>query len=168
MPSNVKIFWCLSVLIVSYAVISREWHIVFPPPLRLSPRSLAALAKVPEALRERIRTFDIEYVMGAAIVVNGTKLLFAWLATFKRKNWARWAFAILFVFLEALPLIAYFVSLLFQSQLTSHYFGQLVLKDEMKALFDPYAILFRASEIAAIVFVFTGNARDWFKAPIGA
>ncbi len=72
-------------------------------------------------------------------------VLLVYLIARRRKNWARWLLAILFV--VGLP-------------------GSIPAVTDALAFNPPVAFLMGAqilTQLVALIFVFTGNARDWFS-----
>ena len=154
MPSHVRIFWYLSVAIVTYWVLSTAWFLAFP-----SAHHLATLAKLPPELREGTRRIDLQIAIVSTSVWCGATLGFAWLAAFRRQNLARWTFAALFLLRESIPLI-----LAAAYHRLDDYFVQLAHADWT----DPRGYITPALSIAAIGFVFSRDARDWFRRPAPA
>ena len=145
MPSHLKIFFWLIAAIGAYWMISIGWFILFPP-----AEVTAALAKLPPAMREAIaqRAWTISLVstaIRAAVFVG-----LAWLAAFRRHNWARLAVLAIFVLMQAVPLI-----------LAARHgaAGQFVHAQYLNFQADLVFALF----VIAILFSFTGNARGAFK-----
>jgi hypothetical protein len=163
MPSNVKIFWWLSVAVVAYWAVMTAWHAMFP-----SAHELAVLAKMPAELRDKVRRTDTSIPILTTAFWSAVTLGLAWLAAFRRQNWARWAYAFAFVVREfLLPWIVVAYVYLVQST-GAHYWGAL-WEDAWNSTFslssDPRHYIVPALTIAAIAAVFMGNAKDWFRAP---
>ena len=162
MPSNVKIFWWISVATVAYWAVSTTWYLAFP-----TAHYLAVLAKLPPHLREGARNADIEYNVAGVLFWSSVTLVLASLAAFRRRNWARWAYSIAFLFRELLPCIALGYVYLVPSYSTVY--RQLFLKDVWKSIVfewsDARNYIVPVATAIAIVVVFTGNARGWFKGP---
>ena len=144
MPSRVRIFWWLSVAIAAYWIVSAAWYLAFP-----SAHYLATLARLQPELRESVRRFDLQntifWTSFDSVVIVGL----AWLAAFRRRNWARWAFVVVFLFRESIPFL-----------LAAYYRRpELAHRDWT----NPLGYVVPALSIAAIVFVF--SERDWFRSP---
>lgn len=144
MPSHIRAFWWLSVAIVACSIISTAWLLLYP-----SAQFLAALEKLPPLYRTRI----IRSIWTSAIVMQSVRcaviLALAWFAAFRRQNWARWAFAIIFIAVEIVAIsIAFY-------------------QHRVAAFFVPSAMITLALAAAALAFVFSGNARDWFARASG-
>lgn len=163
MPSNVKIFWWLSVAVVTYSVLATVWHIAFP-----GARYFAMLAKFSPELRESARRADILIPTMATSFWAAVTLGFAWLAAFRKRNQARWAYAFAFVFREILlPCIAlaYVYLVPIYDALYRQLFWDGLWKSTVSEWSNPRSCFVPALTIIAIAAVFTGNARDWFRAP---
>jgi hypothetical protein len=144
MPSHVRIFFWIIVLVVAYWVASAAWVLAFPP-----SQFSAALTKLTPEARGIIRA-DMLVPLAVRCVAF---LLLAWLAAFRDQNWARWGIAFLSLWITAVPAVF---------ALTTHTFDR-YLQDH---LLDPGFLIVTALLVAAIVFVFTGNARLRFRAPL--
>ncbi|HUO03374.1 MAG TPA: hypothetical protein VMU31_11380 [Rhizomicrobium sp.] len=144
MPSHLRIFFWLIAAIAAYWVVSVAWVMMFPP-----AEMVAALARVSAALREQIRenAWRITIVSTAIRVVVFVGL--AWLAAFRRQNWARWALLAVFVLSNAAPYAA------------AVYFGR--VPEFLLRYRDLQADIIAALIALALVFAFTGNARGAFK-----
>lgn len=151
MPSHVRIFWWLSVTIVAYWIFSTAWHLTFPP-----AHHFDYLAKLPAQLRKSSRRIELWTPIVQALVLTSVTLGLASLATFRHLNWARWAFAIVFLTLEAMPFL---ISAAYQ-QLDVYLAS---LSHENWA--DPWGYVSPILTLVAIALVFSGNARDWFRSP---
>jgi hypothetical protein len=159
MPSHVKIFWWLTVIVVTYVVLSHAWYLAFPP-----AHVLAVWAKVPARFRDLMHFVNIEYFV-IAVVANGVWLALAWLAAYRRKNWARWMITIWFLLGLASPLVIYaWYVLVGNHELVQHYW-RFEIDAEAKEWENPRSYVVPLVTIAALVFAFTGNARAWFKPP---
>ena len=149
MPSRLKTLFWLIAAIAAYWVISITWFIVFPP-----ASVTLALAKIPPALRATIeyRAWSISFIsttIRAAIFLG-----LAWLASFRRKNWARWGVALLFVLMQVVPLI---LALRFGRV------GPFVESEYLNWQADLVFALF----VVAIFLSFTGDAREAYAQPSG-
>src|ERR1700677_4869615 len=158
MPSNVRLFWWLSVAIVAYWIFDFIWYLAFP-----SIPHLATIDKLP--LKVQVEIF--EAARRGGILTFATQIPFwgsltlvsAWLAAFRHLNWARWAFVIVFLLRKSLVLIAsvaYYHNLDIFTNSVAH-----------ENWTDPREYVESALAIAAIVFVFSGNARSWFRENAG-
>jgi hypothetical protein len=72
----------------------------------------------------------------------GSTLLFIWLIARRRKNWARWL---------------YLVSLLMTLPGSFKYFG------ELDSVGKAFSLVHLTITTMALIFIFTGDARDWFR-----
>ena len=142
MPRNLRIFFWLIAAVAAYWVLAVVWFIVFPPPV-----VTAALARIPAAARATIeyRAWSISFLSTAIRAVIFLSL--AWLAAFRRKNWARWGVALLFVLMQVVPLIL------------ALRFGRVGPFVESEYL-NWQADLVFAVFVVAIFLSFTGDARE--------
>lgn len=158
MPSHVRIFWWLSVAIVAYWILMTAWFLAFP-----SAHELTVLAKIPPHFRDIARRADRQYeIIGivSTVVWSGLTLGFAWFAALHHANWARWAFVVLFVLREPVP---YLVMFAFYYHTRHLDIFEAMLAHENWT--NPRGYLVPAFTIVAIAFVFSGNARNWFRTP---
>jgi magnesium-transporting ATPase (P-type) len=147
MPSHVRIFWWLVVAVIAYEFGSAVWYLLFP-----TPHHLAILARLPPEFREPERRAEFQALI-ISFFVKSAILLLAWFAAFRRKNWARFAFAFVVLLITLIPLaiaIMYHESDWFQgyphgswSDIRYHLGTMLI--------------------VTAIIVIFTGNARPWFR-----
>jgi hypothetical protein len=151
-PSHVRLFWWLTMAAVLYWVGSQIWSFLFP-----TAHYLAAMAKLPIQFREDTRRTEIEFRVLGFLIVFAPMMLFAQLATFRHQNWARWAFAFWYLFHKLLPFALYTVYK-FPIKWSAEF--------PHRSWLDARFYVVDALVILAIVSVFTGNARDWFKAPV--
>jgi len=151
-PSHVRIFWWLSVALVAYWVLSAVWFLEFP-----TNHYLAVLAKLPAAHREYVRRADLQNMLIWTSILVGVTLALAWFAMFRHANWSRWAFAALFIMRESIPFLIY----------VAYYHRLDLFREELarENWTDPLGYVDAALSIAAILFVFSGNARGWFRTP---
>lgn len=166
LPSHVRVFWWISVAIVVYWTFSIAWFWLVTLP---SDHYLALLQRLPPALREPLyRAAVIRSVVPAAfwsVFILGM----AWLATFRRQNWARWIYALLFLFRELLPplfSLAYMYLDLAPSAAARHIILEDFWKSTVSEWSNPRSYVTPVLAIAAIVAVFTGDAKDWFRKPM--
>ena len=166
MPANVKVFWWLSVAVAAYWAIMTAWHVAFP-----SAHYLAMLAKLPVELREGTRRVDIlvpTFWTSLWIVVT---LGSAWLAAFRRRSWARWAYVSVFLVRDFLLLwivVAFVYLVPTYSALHRRIAWESTWNDTVSTWSNPRNYLIPLLTVIAIAAVFTGNAKDWFKAPKSA
>ena len=144
MPSRLKMFFWLIAAIAAYWVIAVVWFIAFPP-----QAVTQALAKLPPTIRTTIeyRAWSISFISTAIRAVIFLSL--AWLAAFRRKDWARWAVAVLFVLMQVVPLI---LAVRFGRV------GPFVESEYLNWQADAVFALF----VVAIILSFTGDAREAF------
>jgi len=144
MPSRLKMFFWLIAAIAAYWVIAVVWFIAFPP-----QAVTEALAKLPPTIRTTIeyRAWSISFMSTAIRAVIFLSL--AWLAAFRRKDWARWAVAVLFVLMQVVPLI-----LAVRFGRVGPFVKSEYLSWQADAVFALFAV--------AIFLSFTGDAREAF------
>jgi hypothetical protein len=157
MPLNVKIFLWLTLAVVFYWVATNAWFWLHLP--STYPTSVEKLLAKSPRLREVMdrSARDSGYVYsGATLLWSIIFLSLAWMAAFYRLNWARWTYALVFVFRESLPLIAALFAEPSVRQHVLHWYWH-----------DGWTNLWRyidpAVFIVAIVFVFAGDSRKWFR-----
>ncbi len=151
MPLSVKIFFRMCVLLAVWWVFILVKFIAFP-----SADYLAMIAKL-HAYFPDIRQRDIVLTAGRTLLWSSVLLLLAWLAAYRRRNWARWTLVGVFVFVEMVPIVA-----LYQDSAIAglgafwrtyvHYYWS-----------APSAYALLAYKVALIALVFSGNARSWFR-----
>lgn len=157
MPLNVKIFLWLTLAIVFYWFALNAWfwlHLptTYPPAVE---KMLARSPDVRKVLDGATRSQGFVWT-GATLIWSIVVLSLAWMAAFYRMNWARWTYAVVFVFRQSLPLIV----ALFSGPAMRGYLVHAFWHDgwaNPRHYIDP--IVF----IVAIVFVFTGESRNWFR-----
>lgn len=163
MPSNVKLFWWLSVAVAVYWAFTTAWHAASP-----SAHELAVLAKMPAELRDKVRRTDTSTPILTTAFWGAVTLGLAWLAAFRRQNWARWAYAFAFVLREFL-LRWIVVAYVYLAPSTGAPYRRALWEDAWNSTFsassDPRHYIVPALTIAAIAAVFMGNAKDWFRTP---
>ena len=156
MPSHIRVFWWLTVAVVTYWVCMSAWHQIFP-----APQQLAGLARLPAQEQEAWRLRDILAMSIQTLVSCAVTLGLAWLTAFRRLNWARWAFAAVFLIRESLPFSVFFF---IDRRWLDVYLGMFVREISAHPLNMVISYIPTAVLIVAIGFVFSGNARDWFEA----
>ena len=144
MPSNLKIFFWLIAAVAAWWVASMVWVMAFPP-----AEMTAALAKIPAAMRAAVarNAWQITLVSTAIRVLVFVGL--AWLAAFRRQNWARWALLVIFILSHAAPF-----AIAARLGTTAEFFSR--YRDWQG---DAIALVIAV----ALAFAFTGNAREVFK-----
>lgn len=143
MPSHLRIFFWLVAAIALYWVLSMLWVMQFPP-----AAMTAALAKIPPALRGAIKENAWRITLITTLIRVVLFVGLAWLAAFRRQNWARMALAAVVVFMHAAPF-----ALALRLGRTQEF---LMRYADLQA--DIVTLLL----VLALVFAFTGNARDAF------
>ncbi len=157
MPLNVKIFLWLTLAIVFYWIATNAWfwlHLPTTYPAAVE-KMIAKSPRLREILNGETRTQGYVY-SGATLVWSIVYLSLAWMAAFHRLNWARWTYVIAFVVRESIPLIA----ALFSKPDMREYLFHSFLHDGWT---NPRHYIDPAFFIVAIIFVFTGNSRAWFR-----
>lgn len=154
MPLNVKIFLWLTIVAICYWAGTAIWF-------RLHPSDTVAMAKMLAEMRPDSRQTAIEanrisvnFGLGVALVWSTVTLSLAWVAAFYRRNWARWAYAILFLVRESLP---------FGAALALHRFHIYLAQYLSRGWGEPRAYILPVLFTLAIIFVFTGKANAWFR-----
>jgi hypothetical protein len=143
MPSHVRIFFGIIVVVAAYWILSGVWRLT-----SFHGRPITDAA--------------IFIIVGSQIILGLIYLIPAWLAAFHRQNWARWVFAVIVVSIQVLTLSQFLYVYLYGSTERFRQVGQILLRGYFT---NPRSIAVVALLIAAIIFIFTGNARDWFKKP---
>lgn len=152
MPLSVKIFFRMCVLLAVWWVFILVKFIAFP-----STDYLAMIAKL-HAYVPDIRQRDIVLTAGRTFIWSSVVLLLAWLAAYRRRNWARWTLAGVFVFVELVP---FAVGLYDYIRLPR---DEIFLKNYLHYNWSsPWAFALLAYKVALIALVFSGNARPWFR-----
>src|SRR5262249_39724118 len=95
-PSNVRVFFWLTVLAAAWVCGTNTWFLIFP-----TAAQTAMLARLPAELHEGTHRAEISR-LGIIVTESAILLTLAWLAAFRRQNWARWLFVILFLVLTLL------------------------------------------------------------------
>jgi hypothetical protein len=146
MPSHLRLFFWLIAAVAAYWVLSTLWYLEFPPPAMTE-----MLAKLPPAAREMLEKNQWQLEL---VPISLRALLFvglAWLAAFKRHNWARLGVLVLFLITQIVPLILAFRYGRVGPYLRSAYLNPV----------DDLSMLMLA---LAVILSFTGNARASFAA----
>jgi hypothetical protein len=138
-----------------YWILSTISFLAFP-----TARHLAVLANLPIKLREETRNIEVLTKIISTIVWCAVTLALAWLAAFHRLNWSRWVFVAVFIIRESM---IFLVSVLYYHQLD--FFEQSLAHENWT---DPRGYVVPVLTIAAIGFVFSGNAQSWFRVPTAA
>lgn len=149
MPSHVRIFFWLGVCAVLYSVSLTAWFLMFP-----SPETIATMARLPPAFRAMTEHVILRNTIFITALWAIVPLVLLWLAAFRRQNWARWGYAGLFAFHMIVPWV---IALAYLRRVPHAW--DFALRDWS----DPMALAPNVVILAAIAFVFTGNARDWFR-----
>ena|ERR1700710_768866 len=150
MPSHVKIFAALGFFAVAYSIFSTAWSMAFPP-----AHYLAMLARLPAYQAADARHMDLLNRGAITAFLAILTSLLIWLATFRRSNTARWAYALLFALRQFVPPLILL--------LRSWDYAALILKDYLDDLSNVRFYIAVVPVIAAIGFSFTGNANAWFR-----
>lgn len=161
MPMSIRLFWWISVIIVAYGVAMAAWALLFP-----DMQYLSFLAKLPPTLRDQAHDQRIYWIVKDALLWGVPIVAFAWFATFKHSNWARWAFAGLLVINLAVDLLLAKVlvqqligaALLHDSTQLDYYFECMARQTWL----DPRLYLNSAVLLVATGLVFSRRARVWF------
>ena len=122
------------------------------------------LARLPHPFREMQRPFDIRNAVTITSIWCAVLLLLAWLAAFRRQNWARWTLLMLFVAVELAQFggEAYF-RLFYPDYALHHTLGSFLQHYVHVHWSSPWAYGIFAVKVALIVLIFSGNARPWFR-----
>ena len=146
MPSHLRLFFWLIAAVAAYWVVSMVWVMEFPP-----AELTAALARIPAAMRAQIEQNAWRITLISTAVRVAVFVGLAWFAAFRRQNWARWALVAVFVLSHAVPFAA------------SIHFGR--VQEFLVRYADFQADIIAALIALALVFAFTGNAREAFRHP---
>jgi hypothetical protein len=126
MPSNVRNFFWLNVLSLALGVIVA---------IMTSPKLYAMAAAAGRGPG---------YIITIQVVTMALLLLLIWLIAFKRQNWARWVWLVMFVL--GMPGYA------------------IVFKNLMGiSLTGAISLMQLVLQLVALYSIFTGNARAWFR-----
>ena len=151
MPSNVKAFWWISFALATYFIVASIWAQLYP-----TAQYIAAFAKLSPEGQQEVRGETLIFIWLVPISLQCVTLALAWIAAFRHQNWARWVFAIVVV----TPRIVGLVVGVYLSRTAQTSYDSLALLTNARSLITDALI------VTAIVLVFTGNARGWFKAPV--
>lgn len=149
MPIGVRIFFWLCVALIAWWLFVALRFLAFP-----SEEYLAMIARIRAVTGFDARREDMIAVGGKTLIWSSLVLVLAWLAAYRRINWARWAVALVFAY-------GYVMSFA-----VAIYFGTLsrYLHDYFHAHWStPESYVVFAIQAAAIVCVFLPEARGWFK-----
>jgi hypothetical protein len=144
MPSHLKIFFWLVAAVAAWWVGSMLWVMEFPP-----AAMMAALAKVPAAMRADVARNAWQITLVSTVIRVAVFVGLAWLAAFRRQNWARWLLLALFILSHSVP-FAIAVRLGRMAEFLSRYH-------------DWQGDIIAVVIAVALGFAFTGNARKEFK-----
>ena len=151
-PTAVRIFWWLAVAMVAYSVFVETRFLVFP-----SAHHLADVARLPPRERDLLRRADIIAAVIRTTIWDVPTLVLAWFSAFRHANWARWAFAILFLLAVATDFL-----IAASYHTLPDYFAELGHHDWLSL--RQYVL--PAIWLAAIGLSFSRNARPWFHRSI--
>jgi hypothetical protein len=146
MPSHLKIFFWLVTAVAAYWVLSTLRFLVFPP-----HAFAEMLARLPAAARQMLVRTQWQLTFIPIALRAALFVILAWLAAFKRHNWARLGVLVLFLITQIVPLV-----LALRLGRVGPYLRIAYLNPV-----DDLSMLILA---AAIIFSFTGNARAAFAA----
>jgi hypothetical protein len=149
MPSHLRIFFWLVAAIALYWVLSMLWVMQFPP-----ATMTAALAKIPASMRDEIRQNAWRITLISTLIRVAIFVGLAWLAAFRRQNWARFLLLAIVIFMHLGPFII------------AERLGR--VQEFLMRYSDLQADIVTALLVLALVFAFTGNARDAFARPRAA
>jgi hypothetical protein len=157
MPLNVKIFLWLTLAVVFYWLATNAWFWLHPPTTYAPSveKLIARSPKVRELLDHGRRNQGYVWT-GATLVWSVVSLSLAWMVAFHRLNWARWTYAFVFVFRRSIPLIVALFSEPDMCRYLLHSYWN-------EGWMNPRHYIDPGFFIAAIVFVFTGGSRNWFR-----
>lgn len=149
MPTQVRVFWWLSIAIVVYSIVLTVFALQSVQHHDLLPTALS----LPEEVRERTFRTDLLVRITSMVVRSGLILCLAWLSAFRRLNWARWGLVFLFLIQGAYEIWG---AIQFH-QLSGPAF-ELVKKGW-------WAYIFLILAVAASSCVFSERAQAWFDKP---
>jgi hypothetical protein len=148
MPQTVRIAFWITVAVAAWGIGDLVWNLFFP-----APELTASMAKVPPELRGFARGAGIVLglILGGGITALDVWL--AWKAAWRRRNWARWGFVLLF----AIGLGGIIVTLTRAN-------GAAI---EMEKYSHPVTVVEVALHIITIALLFSPSARGWFAKKAG-
>lgn len=155
MPLNVRLFWWISVVVVIYWLLATGWFFAFP-----SAHYLETLAKLPAEVRRGTQHVEAIARITSTIAWCGLTIVLAWLAAYRRLNWARWAFAVVFAVRGVASIV---MGNIYDRQF--HYLFERG-SHEFWVVLPSYAVTLLT--VIAAVLAFSGNAKAWFKERVGA
>jgi hypothetical protein len=150
MPRNVRLFWWISLAVVIYWLLTTCWFFVFP-----NASYLMMLAKLPPEMRHSTYHVDATARIASTVIWCGVTICLAWLAAYRRLNWARWAFAIVFIVRSGATIA---IAIIHDNR-----FDQAVVSTSREGWANLSSCVVIALTIVAIVLVFSGTAKPWFK-----
>jgi hypothetical protein len=146
MPSHLRIFFWLVAAIALYWVLSMLWVMQFPP-----AAMTAALAKIPAAMREQIKENAWRITLITTLIRVVIFVGLAFLAAFRRQNWARLLLLTIVIFMHLGPFII------------AERLGR--VQEFLMRYSDLQADIVTLLLVLALVFAFTGDARGAFVRP---
>lgn len=150
MPSRVRMFWWVCILLVIYWAFETIWLVTFP-----AHHYLAALSKLPIQFQSATRSRDIAIDVVITSFWSAIVISLAAIAAFRRSNMSRLAIVFVFLGYEMIPLIIPGA----HDQFDAHFGGSIEKLKELR----PYVSLLL--ELIAVTCAYSGNARAWFKTP---
>jgi hypothetical protein len=144
MASHLKIFFWLVAAVAAYWVASMLWVMQFPP-----AEMTAALAKIAAPMRAAVARNAWQITLVSTIIRVVVFVGLAWLAAFRRQNWARWSLLVIFILSHAAPFVL------------AMKFGR--MPEFLSRYYDWQADLTALILAVALAFAFTGNARAAFR-----
>jgi hypothetical protein len=148
MPSHLKIFFWLVAAVAAYWVASMLWVMEFPP-----AEMTAALAKIAAPMRAAVAHNAWIITLISTIIRVAVFVGLAWLAAFRRQNWARWSLLVIFILSHAAPLVL------------AMKFGR--MPEFISRYHDWQGDLIALVLAVALAFAFTGNASEAFRSRNG-
>lgn len=147
MPIQVKLFWWLSIGITVVWTFMTIWHFALPP-----LDHLAMLHRLSPEMQQRAKHIELLTGISNTAFWCVLTLVLAWIAVFRHSNWARWAFVVIFVVREAIPLAIY----------SAYGHPEVFIRGLRNTLADPWFYPIPMLTIAAIIAIFSRGAQDWF------
>ncbi len=150
MPFNVRAFWWINVALIAYSVANALWFLSDPTPFPAKVVAILGAQWVGHAqIVYGIQLLVITLLRGIII------LTVAWFASFLHQPWARWASVVLLITSICLPVVVA-MSLGMWRQ---------TLRELSRELGNWRLILVMMLWALSLIFLFTGNARAWFRRP---